>query len=244
LTSVRRVLLVLVVFGSQALVACVSRGLEDGFQAPPQSRSSDLAAVEGEAKNLLARGKSFLDRGSAIEAADLFEKAVQQAPGNPEVVGTLARAYLILRRPDEALRTYGNAVALDPVNARWLSGRGVALDQLGRHEEAQLSYQGALAVAPEGSDAFASATINLALSSAITGNRQRAKHLLDQLNRFSRHKVRVRHNLALVEALGGNTIGATALLGNDLDQKTAAKLAKRYALLRVSDNPFREIPIR
>lgn len=222
------------------LCACASSGLEDRTRtsrAEPFAKASEAQALMDEANAALAQGD--------IDDANLiFKRAVRYSGGDDDAVGALARTYLLLGRPDAALAEYDMALARDAHNPRWHTGRGVALDQLGQHDNAQHAYQSALDIAPVGTAAHTNATINLALSLAISGDRASASQLLIELATDARYAVRARHNLALVKALGGNITASATLLSGELDQSLANKTASEYARLRTSTNPAREIPIR
>lgn len=224
-----------------SLSACGSAGIED---APQGFDASDAHPIPSETQALIEQGKTLIAQGAIEDANLILKRAVRYSDGDADAVGAFARSYLLLRRPSDALAEYDLALARDPNNPRWISGRGVALDQLGKHEEAQQAYQSALSLAPAGTDASANATINLALSLAISGDRASASQLLTDLAIDERYAVRARHNLAIVKALGGNTKVSAALLSGELDQVLAEKAANSYARLRTSKNPAREIPIR
>lgn len=224
-----------------SLSACVSAGIED---APQLSNASDAPPAPSETQALIEQGNTLLAQGAVEEANLIFKRAVRYSGGDADAVGALARSYLLLHRPSDALGEYDLALARDTNNPRWHSGRGVALDQLGQHEGAQQAYKAALGLAPAATDASANATINLALSLAISGDRASASQLLTDLAIDARYAVRARHNLAIVKALGGNTKASADLLSGELNSALAEKTANDYARLRTAKNPAREIPIR
>ena len=240
---VRRCCRVLPIIAAASLAGCAS-GVEDRAQSQVLFQSPDHKPTREETQALLNRADSLLENGSFDAAIATFKRAVTASDQDPEAVAALARAYLTLRRPEAALAQFDIAVVAHPNQPSLLIGRGVALDQLGRHGEAQESYKSAVAVAPEDSDTRAAASINLALSLAVSGNRHAATDLLKAVGRSGRWAVRARDNLALVGALGGDRVGATKLTAGDLDRKQASDLADEDSQLRSSADQPAEIPVR
>ncbi len=70
--------------------------------------------------------------------------AVQDAGYQTE----LGRVYLELRKPAEALRAFGRALAIEPGVASHVYNRGVALAALGQREAAELDFRRALEIDP------------------------------------------------------------------------------------------------
>ncbi|MCX6612756.1 MAG: tetratricopeptide repeat protein, partial [Acidobacteria bacterium] len=70
--------------------------------------------------------------------------AVQDAGYQTE----LGRVYLELRKPAEALRAFGKALAIEPGVASHVYNRGVALAALGQREAAEMDFKRALEIDP------------------------------------------------------------------------------------------------
>ena len=95
-------------------------------------------------------GDTLLDAGSFDNAIEIYGKAQSHATARLGALLGLMRAHLALGEPTKALDSADRAIAAEPAGERALAGRGVALDMLGRHEEAQISYRAALAgIAPQ-----------------------------------------------------------------------------------------------
>ena len=91
-----------------------------------------------------------------------------------------------------------------------LDGRGVALDLMGRHPEAQDSYRRAQALAPNS----ISVANNLGLSLLLDGRPDEARAVLEPLARRSDAPQRVTANYAISLAATGVEAAARAVLGD------------------------------
>ncbi|MGH9675376.1 MAG: tetratricopeptide repeat protein [Bryobacteraceae bacterium] len=78
----------------------------------------------------------------------LLEEASRLAPDDPRVAAERGRVYLESRRFAEALSEFGRALALEPSNPRAWFNRGVALRALGQVEAARQDFRRALELEP------------------------------------------------------------------------------------------------
>src|SRR5690606_33337227 len=100
---------------------------------------------------LLGEGDSMLEIGAVQEAERRYRAALAVDPRNGRAQGGLARALVRQSRAEEALPLFEAAVAQGRATAELLNHYGVALDLLGRHDEAQVQYGGGLDLAPQDS---------------------------------------------------------------------------------------------
>ena len=163
-------------------------------------------------------GHLLLRRGDIEGARAAFGRAAQLAPGNGRPIAGLAGVDLAEHHPDLALQGFGRALRLAPGDAAALNGSGIALDQLGRHEEAQARYREALGHDPDDR----AAKNNLGLSLALSGHAQEAVQVLSALAQAPAAVPRNRQNLAL----------ALALLGRDQDAVATASLDEAPAFAK------------
>jgi cytochrome c-type biogenesis protein CcmH/NrfG len=101
--------------------------------------SAPAAPTDPRAKSLLQQGQAALDAGQADKAIDAFEAALTVAPGNPQVLVSLATATRRQGMQGKALRYYREALEIDPQNVSALSGEGAALAEKGALEKARLN---------------------------------------------------------------------------------------------------------
>ncbi len=183
-----------------------------------------LAQNPDDAKTALALADALSRGGKLAEAEEAYQALLRKDPRDRAAQLGLGRVHLLLKRPDQALAAFAGA-GDDPA-AR--IGRGVALDMLGRHGEAQAEYRAVLAAAP----ANRTAANNLALSLALSGDLRQAEGLLVPLADGPGSEPRFRQNLALVYGLQGQDGRAAALARADLDPDAVRGNLAFYAAVR------------
>ncbi len=173
-------------------------------------------------------GEVLLAAGMPDDAIDMFSQVATGSSARLGALLGLTKAHLTLGEPAKALEYADQALALAPRDERMLVDRGVALNSLGRHADAQASYRAVLATAPR----HVSARNNLALSLALTGQYDEAIALLTPLVRSSAATPRIRENLALIYGLMGDTDRATMLSRSDLDDSSIKTNLEFLAAIR------------
>ena len=158
-------------------------------------------------------GDALSDAGYLDDAIGIYSKINTQSKDGVAALLGLERAYLRLGDSNKALVYADQAVALAPQGAGALIGRGVALDTLGRHGEAQSCYRTVLATASRN----VVARNDLALSLALTGDFSQAIAIMTPIARSAGATPRERQNLALIYGLQGNRNAAEAFSRMDLD---------------------------
>jgi MSHA biogenesis protein MshN len=90
----------------------------------------------------IAAGRMLADQGQRDEALNwLMRGRAGLRPADFALMGALLSQ---LQRFDEAVKAYQRALASDPNQGGWLLGLGLALESLGRMEEARATYRKAL----------------------------------------------------------------------------------------------------
>ena len=167
-------------------------------------------------------GDVLLESGAADDAIDVYSHVGTGSPARLASLLGMIRAYLFLAEPAKALEYADEATALAPQDARVLVDRGVTLDTLTRHAEAQQCYRAVLSVESR----HVSARNNLALSLALTGQYDEAVALITPLARSSAATPRIRQNMAMIYGLMGDSDHAATVSRMDLDEgATRANLA-------------------
>ncbi|MEO8597360.1 MAG: hypothetical protein ABI759_28840 [Candidatus Solibacter sp.] len=98
-----------------------------------------------------ARIRPKLQLARALPAAkglELLSKARLQAPNDPAIAAETGKILLHEGQAEGALAEFGRALALEPMDARNINNRGVALQALGQTEAARADFERALRVDP------------------------------------------------------------------------------------------------
>jgi serine/threonine protein kinase/tetratricopeptide (TPR) repeat protein len=131
-------------------------------------------------------GLAYFLLGRYAEAAEVFERAARQVPGNPMVALNLADSYFLTGRKAEADEAYRRIVLLvekDPSgasNPQLLTVKGQALAHLGQGLPAVTAAQEAIRLAPESSSVAYEASLIYAVlheDNSAVGHAQRALRL-------------------------------------------------------------------
>jgi Flp pilus assembly protein TadD len=159
-------------------------------------------------------GDTLREAGAFDEAIDAYGKASGDMDARLGALLGLSQVYLALGQPAKALEFAEQARTFAPSDIRVDIRRGVALDMLGRHPEAQSSYRAALEIQPRS----VAARNDLALSLALSGQYAEAVDILTPMAKSTTAPARVRQNLALVYGLMGDQTRAADLSRLDLDK--------------------------
>lgn len=187
---------------AQLRVIAASAGMPIG---DPALSSLRRAAIDNPSDPVTqARFGAALARAGEIAAAeDVILGAMVTNQDHPALLNQLGRLRLRSGSPEVALALFDRAAPLDRGHES-LEGRGIALDLLGRHEEAQDAYRAALVVAPR----EASVQNNLAMSLLLTGRATEALALLEPLAGRRDVPARVANNLAVARGMAGSASGS------------------------------------
>ena len=90
--------------------------------------------TRGDAMRMARTGVELAAAGRLREAALVFEAMVEMNPRDAGAHAALGTVYQKLGRTEDAVRAYGEALALDPAHPVALGNRGELLLRLGRRE--------------------------------------------------------------------------------------------------------------
>jgi Flp pilus assembly protein TadD len=125
----------------------------------------------------------------------------------------LGRVYLVEHHPNRAVANLDLAIKRGANQVFVWNDKGVALDQLRQHKEAQAAYRQGLTGHPHDVVLLN----NLALSLAMTGDFNESESILRELASTPNANARIRDNLALVLGLEGKDAAARQVSAADLD---------------------------
>jgi len=173
-------------------------------EAASDSLSRNLHELADNPRSLSAltgAGKAALDAGDAQAALTFFARAEDVAPQDGRVKMWIGATLVQLEQPRAAMKFFTDAVQLGLSEAEVARERGLAWDLVGEPRRAQRDYRLALARVrdPE-------VTRRLALSLAISGDREAALRLLD--DPYISGDRATERTRALVLALVGDSAGA------------------------------------
>ena len=188
----------------------------------PQKAAAQAAQ---QATKLLAKRK-FDD---AVEKAEL---AVASMPNVAEYRALLGQAYLSAGRFQSAETTLGDAVSLDPANAR--AGLNLALAQI-----ANARNDRALATLDVYRDRLSDPDYGLAM--ALAGDLTRATSVLEAAVRAPEADARTRQNLALAYALSNRWREARVMAAQDLSGDALYGRMTEWAALAMPSSPSQQV---
>lgn len=238
----------LAVVTTLVISGCGANGIPfDTSEPEPSSlRLADRAAAQGDHETaatlyrreftanpdsveaLVGLGRSYRNLGQSRRGEHALREAASRREDDPRILLELGRTQLADGRATQALKTLDRAQAKAPRDLRIITARGIALDQLSRHDEAQRVYQNGLSIDPTD---FALLS-NLALSRGLSGAPEAGIEILRELVRSSEATGRTRGNLALLYGLAGREREARATLAVDLDDAAIAENIAYYRDLR------------
>lgn len=177
---------------------------------------------------LAGLGRSYAGLGQFARGEQALLEAKLRRPRDPTVLLELARVQLGAGKAEEALANLDTALDLAPNDVAIITARGIALDRLSRHAEAQENYR--LGLARDPTD-FALLS-NLGLSLGLAGLPFEGIRILRELVRDTAADANTRGNLALVYGLAGREREAAATLANDLSEEEIESNLAYYRELR------------
>jgi len=146
---------------------------------------------------LEAFARNLRHAGKFDDARRLLEEALARLGPNPRLLLEKGKDEIGLSRADLAVQTLEIAAQAAPSDWEVPATRAIALDRLGRTDEAAVQYQAALALNPGNADTLN----NYALSRALAGHIAEGLALLRQAVALPGSGPRVRENLAFLESL-------------------------------------------
>lgn len=126
-----------------------ANGSSNGKGQAPKSGETEtgMGAAKGNAvllDTLLARGDSHMNKGEFHKALDSFREAESMAPENPEILVKIGTAFEKLRKMEQAIKSYDQAIEKDPSLTIAYLHKGRAFNRMSRFDEALECYEKAL----------------------------------------------------------------------------------------------------
>jgi Flp pilus assembly protein TadD len=185
------------------------------YQAAAARADSDVS-VQLRYADALARA------GKVRQAQNVLTQQLRRNPNQPDLARASAIVDIISGNAPEAIIKLDRLLAVAPHDERVLVDKGVALDLLGRHADAQDLYRQALLASPND----VSIRNNLALSLMLQGRRQEAQAVLEAIGEADDAPTRVKTNLGVLYAANGDTARAQEITNGQINQDDLMMLAK------------------
>jgi Flp pilus assembly protein TadD len=214
-----------------ALGLAMVSGTVAAMAAP--DRGGSTVAARKRADRLMAGAREAMARGIPAAAVRQAEAAVLEAPRDPQARAMLGRAYLAAGRFRSAETALGDALALDPTQARVAINRALAQIALGRMDEAAAALD---TLRGTGNDT------DVGLALALLGKPDEARPLLLAAARAPGADARVRQNLAFAYALEGRWNEAATIAAQDVPAELVANRLRRWAMVgQLRANPAMQV---
>lgn len=196
----------------------VVQAVPGGGGAQLNAALSRLARDSRDVAALIDAGQASLELGDVQAAIGFYQRADAIAPGNGQVKGGLAAAYVQAEDPLKAIPLFEEAAKSGPLDPQRLAERALAYDLVGDAVTAQQFYRQALAARQD------EETIRrLALSQAISGDKRGMEvTLAPLLQKQDKSSWRTR---AFALAIIGQTEEAEAIARSTLPAEMAGAIA-------------------
>jgi Flp pilus assembly protein TadD len=193
------------------------------YLAAAQSAPSDVP-LQLRCADALAR------HGQYLRARQLLAERLRANPGQVDLTKGLALIYLVSGDPEHASGLLDRILAVKPDDPAALTDKGIALDLLRRHGDAQTLYRQALKISPH------DPAINndLALSMMLEGRVREAQEVLEPFRSAAAPR-RLATNLDILHAANGQIDQSRPLADGQISNDELLNIAR--ALGRAPDHP-------
>lgn len=129
---------------------------QSGQQVPPEMArhiahlEEEAAKKPDDANGWVQLGNAYFDTHQPEKAIRAYERSLEIAPGNPNVLTDLGVMYRLAGQPRKAVENFDKAMAADPRHEIARLNKGVVLlNDLGEREAALKAWEDLLAINPE-----------------------------------------------------------------------------------------------
>lgn len=201
---------------SMAVVGCQVEGVSFGSSAAFASQPRG----DGEAGRFAREAGEALARGNLAGALEAMEQAVALSPRDAGYRLTLADIYMRSGRFQSAEATYRDVLELDPSRPRAAIALALMQAANGRSQDALVQLDSLQGQASPS---------DLGLAYALAGSPQRAVDILEPAARSMSATARIRQNLALAYALGGDWSRARMIASQDVSPSELSQRMSEWA---------------
>ena len=188
-----------------------------------QIYATALAKDPSDTKAAVQYARALVNNRQVGLARELLSRQLAARPGQPDLSREFGTIEVLQGQPGPALARFDTALLANPQDVRALVNKGIALDMLGRHAEAQDLYRRADTLSPDDP----AVRSNLAMSLMLSGQAQQAADIMQNMGLAADNIPRVRNNMAVMAAANGDMARARRLTSGEISETELQALASQ-----------------
>lgn len=188
-----------------------------------QLYATALAKDPSDTQAAVRYARSLVNNRQLGLARELLSRQLASHPGHPDLSREFGTIEVMQGQPVAALPRFDTALLKNPNDVRALVNKGIALDMLGRHQEAQELYQRADTLSPDDP----AVRSNLAMSLMLSGQTERATEVMQSTPGVAESSPRIRNNMAVMAAANGDMARARQLTAGEISDVELRSLASQ-----------------
>lgn len=218
-------------------VALAAEASGDG-QMALQIYASALAKDPSDTKAAVQYARALVNNRQLGLARELLSRQLAARPGQPDLSREFGTIEVLQGQAASAVPRFDVALNANPHDVRALVNKGIALDMLGRHAEAQQLYHRADALSPDDP----AVRNNLAMSLMLHGRTQEASDILQGMTGGTTDNPRIRNNMAVLAAASGDMARARQLTAGVISDVELQSLASQVRGVTQAATPLAALP--
>ena len=203
-------------------VAMAAEASGDG-QMAMQIYAAALAKDPSDTKAAVQYARALVNNRQLGLARELLSRQLAARPGQPDLSREFGTIEVLQGQAASAVPRFDVALNANPSDVRALVNKGIALDMLGRHAEAQQLYHRADALSPDDP----AVRNNLAMSLMLHGRTREASDILQGMAVGTTGNPRIRNNMAVLAAASGDMARARQLTAGEISDVELQSLASQ-----------------
>lgn len=186
-----------------------------------QIYATALAKDPSDTKAAVQYARALVSNRQIGLARELLSRQLAARPGQPDLSREFGTIEVMQGQAASAVPRFDVALNANPNDVRALVNKGIALDMMGQHLEAQQLYRRADALSPDD----AAVRNNLAMSLMLLGRSQEAGDVMQGIAAGNGSSPRMRNNMAVVAAANGDMARARQLTAGEISDVELQSLA-------------------
>ncbi len=208
-------------------------------QMAVQIYAGALARDPSDVQAAIRYARALVNNRQVGLARELLSRQMASRPGHPDLSREFATIEVMQGQAASAVPRFDVALAANANDVRALVNKGIALDMLGRHPEAQQLYLRADALSPDDP----AVRNNMAMSLMLLGRAAEANQVLQGVANHADNSPRMRNNMAVVAAANGDMARARQLTAGDISDVELQSLVTQLRVAPVDETPVASMPM-